>query len=89
MNMASKTSVTILVYYGRYEDEYWLADTPAQKEASLRRLFKFLDDLGCYVDDEDFIQEARAGSIHAITQILKIHNRREYESWDFLTVWEG
>ena len=42
----------ILVYHGKHEDQYWLADTPERLEAALRRLFTELDELGCYAEDE-------------------------------------
>jgi len=38
----------ILVYHGKYGDEYWLANTPEQKITALKRLFTFLDSMGCY-----------------------------------------
>ena len=72
----------ILIYHGKYGDEYWLADTPERLEAAQRKLFAQLDEWGCYGDDEEHIAEARAGDIRATCWLLETHRSGEYESWD-------
>ena len=72
----------ILIYHGKQDDEYWLADTPERLNAALRQLFQRLDDWHCYEDGEAGLAEARAGSRKAIRRILDRHNGWEYECWD-------
>ena len=72
----------ILIYHGKYGDEYWLADTPERLEAAMRKLFARLDEWGCYEDDEEGITKARAGDIRAIKWILQRGQDCEYEGWD-------
>jgi len=72
----------ILVYHGKYGNEYWLVDTPQRLEAAKRQLFKQLDDWGCYDSDEEGLAEARAGDPKAIRWVLDRRNGYEYEGWD-------
>jgi hypothetical protein len=72
----------ILIYHGKYGDEYWLADTPERLNAALQQLFQRLDEWHCYEDDEEGLAEARAGNPKAIRWILDRHNGYEYEGWD-------
>ena len=72
----------ILIYHGKYGDEYWLADTPERLEAAMRKLFARLDEWHCYEDDEEGIAEARAGNIRAIKWVLQRRQDYEYEGWD-------
>jgi len=72
----------ILIYHGKYGDEYWAADTPERLEAAMRKLFTRLDEWHCYEDDEEGIAEARAGDIRAIKRILQRRQDYEYEGWD-------
>ena len=74
----------LLVYRGKHKDRRWLADTPKQLEAALRKLFTELDTLGCYAGDETpslMLPKAREGDIRCIRQILESHKNREYEDW--------
>ncbi len=71
----------ILIYHGKYGDEYLLADTPARIRAALRRLFKLLDEQGCY-EDQPHVEEARNGDDRAIRFILASRKGCEYEDWD-------
>lgn len=74
-------TVSILVYHGKHDDEYWLADTPERLKTAQRQLFKRLDDWGCY-EQEEGVTEARAGDIRAIRWLLNRHEGYEYEGWD-------
>jgi hypothetical protein len=75
-------TVSILVYRGKHNDEYYLVDTPEQLEAAQRRLFEQLDQWGCYEDEDT--AKARAGDIRAIRWLLDRHNGYEYEGWDII-----
>ena len=75
----------ILIYHGKYGDQYWLADTPERLETALRRLFTELDELGCYAEDEVrslTLVKAREGDARSIRHILERHKSFEYENWD-------
>jgi hypothetical protein len=74
----------ILVYNGKYEKIYWLADSKEQLEAAFKRLFAILDNLCCYDDDVPGITAARNGDIKIITKILQERKDCEYEGWDFI-----
>ena len=79
----------ILIYHGKHEDQYWLADTPQQLEAALRKLFTELDELGCYTEDEFrslTLANAREGDARCIRHILESHRFHEYEGWDLKEV---
>lgn len=78
----NKPGAKVLIYHGKYGDEYWLVDTPERLEAAQRKLFAQLDEWGCYEEGEDHLTEARAGDAKAIRWILEIHQRYEYEGWD-------
>jgi len=78
----------ILVYHGKYGDEYWLANTPEQKITALKRLFTFLDSMGCYEGEENLAQ-AREGNKAAIIGILNSRACCEYESWDIVEAIEA
>ena len=75
-------SCTILVYHGKYGDEYWLADTPERMDAARRKLFQMLDEQGFCQEHEAHLAEARAGDAKAIRWILEVHRDYEYEGWD-------
>jgi hypothetical protein len=77
-----KPGAQILIYHGKYGDEYWLVDTPARLEAAQRNLFSRLDEWHCYEDDEEHITQARAGDIKAIRWMLDTHQTYEYERWN-------
>jgi hypothetical protein len=77
-----KSGAQILIYHGKHNDEYWLVDTPERMEAAQRKLFKMLDEWGCYEEGEDHLIEARSGNVKAIHWILSIHQQYEYEGWD-------
>ena len=72
----------ILIYHGKYGNEYWLADTPERLNAALQQLFQRLDEWHCYEDDEEGLAAARAGNPKAIRWILDRHSGGEYEGWD-------
>lgn len=80
--------MNILIYRGKYGDEYYLVDTPERLDAALRQLFKQLDDSGCYQDGSaracDMLTKARAGDIRYIKAILDSRNGYEYEDWDII-----
>ena len=76
----------ILVYHGKYGDEYFLADTPERLEAAQQYLFQQLDEMGCYHESKGHINvmlvRARLGDIQYIRHFLDTHRNREYEGWD-------
>jgi hypothetical protein len=75
--------VRLLIYHGKYGDEYWLAYTPERLEAAMQKLFTRLDEWRCYEDDEqNIVFRARAGDARAIRWLLDRHNGYEYEGWD-------
>jgi hypothetical protein len=73
----------ILVYHGKHGDDHYLVDTPERLEAAKRRLFKQLDEWGCY-EQEEGVTEAREGDYHAICWLLDRHKGYEYEGWDII-----
>lgn len=75
-------STDILIYSGKYGDQYWLVDTPQRLEGAQRALFQQLDENGCYGYDQRCIREARYGDIQAIRYILEERRSCEYEYWD-------
>lgn len=76
------TTLRILVYQGKHGDQFWLADTPTRAAQAREILFRQLDEMGCYEDDEG-LEEARAGNIRAIAIILDQRNGYEYEGWRY------
>jgi len=75
----------IFIYRGKHGREYWLANTPARLEAAMRKLFKRLDESGCYVEDETHsltLAKARDGDARCIRHILESRRDCEYEEWD-------
>ncbi len=75
----------ILIYHGKHEDQYWLADTPERLEAAMRKLFVELDELGCYAEDEFrslAIEKAREGDARCVCHVLESRKGCEYEDWD-------
>jgi len=74
----------IMVYHGKHEKVYWLADSKERLEAAFRKLFEILDDFCCYDDDVPEIAAARSGDIKAIAKILHDRKDCEYEGWDFI-----
>jgi hypothetical protein len=75
----------IMIYRGKYGDEYWLADTHDQLKAAMRKLFTFLDGWQCYSNDVG-LKEAREGDIRAISRILEARRLYEYEEWQLVEV---
>lgn len=78
----------ILVYHGKFGDDYWLADTPEQQEAAFKKLFQGLDSFGFYNYDSDYetVAAARQGDRKAIRRILESRCHYEYEKWDLVEV---
>ena len=76
----------ILVYYGKHENIYWLADTDERQVAAFEKLFVILDGLCCYGDSvrPQLLEQARSGNIGAIKQLLYGRRHCEYERWDFI-----
>jgi hypothetical protein len=72
----------ILIYHGKYGNEYWLADTPERLNAAMKRLFTFLDEQGCYDDNTLTLANARAGDERCIRLILERRRLYEYEEWE-------
>lgn len=76
----------ILIYHGKYGDQYWLVDTPARREAAMRALFNLMDGMGMYDDENERFQTtlaaARGCDAVAIKAILESRNGYEYEQWD-------
>jgi len=83
MSPAMKT-VSILVYHGKYGDQYWLANTREQREAAMQALFKQLDEWSCYEGgvDAGLLADARSGNRQVIEAILESRSGYEYEGWD-------
>lgn len=75
----------ILMYRGKHERTYWLADNKERLEAAFKKLFKILDDFCCYDDDVPGIVAARGGDINAIRAILYKRKHCEYECWDLIS----
>ena len=77
-------TVSILVYHGKYGDQYWLANTREQREAAVQALFKQLDDWSCYEGsvDKELLADARRGNRQVIEAILESRSGYEYEGWD-------
>ncbi len=71
----------ILIYHGKHGDEYMLADTTERLRAALKRLFKMLDEMGCY-EGEEYLEDARNGNDQALRFILMSRKDCEYEGWD-------
>jgi hypothetical protein len=78
---AESAGPEILIHHGKYADIYYLADTPERKDAVFRRLFKQLDECGCYSSCVS-LTLARTGDIRAIKVLLDSHREREYEGWE-------
>jgi len=76
------TTLKILIYRGKHGDAHWLADTPTRATQARGALFRQLDEMGCYEDDEG-LKEARAGDARAIEIILESRRGYEYENWDY------
>lgn len=73
----------ILVRHGKNCDLYYLIDTPERKAAAFIRLFKQLDECGCYDDyDGSVLALARAGDLKAVRGILDSRRKCEYEGWE-------
>lgn len=79
------SSKRILVYKGKYSNEFWMADTPERTAGAQAALFKLLDEDGCYDYEVDvqMVALARSGRPGAIKLILQSHNGFEYETWGF------
>lgn len=77
------TTLRMLAYRGKHGDQYWLADTPTRAVQARKTLFRQLDGMGYYEDDEDNLEQARAGNVQAIEIILDRHNGYEYENWRY------
>jgi hypothetical protein len=80
--------VGILVWNGPNGDQYWLADTPARRDAAMKALFTLMDEMGYYADGEvsqRWLDAARAGDMPYIRAVLDSRRRHEYESWDMET----
>lgn len=73
----------ILVYNGKHADCFWMADTLERTAGAQAALFKMLDEMGCYLDDERHLEKAREGNPKAINYILQQHSGYEYETWCF------
>ena len=83
--------MTILIYHGKHGDEYWLADTPEQRDAAMRQVFTKLDQWGCYDEDEGHsvaLATARTGDAYFIRQFLESRKNCEYEGWDLEEVFD-
>lgn len=79
------SSKRILVYKGKYSNEFWMADTPERTAGAQAALFRMLDEDGCYDYEVDvqLVQRARSGQHRAIELILQRRNGFEYETWGF------
>lgn len=77
------TTLKILVYRGKHGDQYWLADTPTRSTQAREALFRQLDEMGCYENDENGLEKARAGDVQAIAIILDRRDGCEYEGWSY------
>lgn len=77
------TLLKILIYKGKHGDQHWLADTPTRAVQAREALFRQLDGYGFYEDDEDNLEQARAGNAQAIEIILDRRNGYEYEEWRY------
>lgn len=78
-------TAAILIYHGKYGDQYWLVDTPERLEAAQRGLFAQLDEWGCYESDGEsnvMLEAARGGDIRYIRHFLEARRDYEYEGWD-------
>ena len=76
----------ILIYRGKYGDQYWLVDTPARRDAAFRALFRQLDEWHCYEEeDAKHLEAARDGNMKAVRGILESRRSYEYEEWDIET----
>jgi NTP pyrophosphatase (non-canonical NTP hydrolase) len=80
-------TIHVLVYYGKHDQSYWLADTAAHRDAAFKILFGMLDGDQCYEDeDEKHLAKARAGDIRAIRGLLESRRNCEYEEWELVDV---
>ena len=80
-------TVSILVYRGKHDNDYYLVDTPERLQAAMRQLFMLLDECGCYTDEDTrHLAQARDGNIRAIKGILESHRCYEYEEWEIIEV---
>jgi len=80
------STLRILVYHGKHGKQYWLADTPTRAAQAREALFRQLDEMGFYCDeDKGHLTKARAGDAKAIEGILESrgHCGCEYEKWDY------
>ena len=73
----------ILVYEGKHGYAFWMADTPVRAAKAREALFKILDEMGCYSDDEPHVAKARTGWELSIRAILEHHKGYEYETWRY------
>jgi hypothetical protein len=77
----------ILVHFGKYNEQYWLVDTPARLDGAKRSLFCRLDEQGCYsrLEHTQSLKAAREGNISHINAILGIRNGIEGETWKIVS----
>jgi len=77
------STLRILVYYGKHSKQYWLADIPIRAAQARETLFRQLDEMGYYEDEQTKLKEARAGDPEAIRFILECRSTCEYEGWSY------
>lgn len=77
----------ILVWYGKYDEEYFVASDPRK---ALKFLFTIIDEEYGYYNPEDMddkgsalYEKAKTGNVRDIHRFMLSRTGHEYEGWEF------
>lgn len=86
-----RQTMKILVYDGKHDQAYWLADSPKQETAAFRRMFELMHELEYYESvppeagkERDLYLLAKDGDDKSLKKFLQMRRNNEYEDWYFV-----